>query len=197
MICEAIRFLIDMGAFPDLSGDFLSGNTPLHLAMIKFEDFVQPEMIEALMDTPFPVDLAVRNHSGFTPLSAAIAENISLEGVRLYLGLCKKLQKKFGKAGEESIEEILQEEGESKYPLLYQVAEWEPFLEDFEELSDLLISYGASVAARLDRAEGQDVRGKRLVEVVLENKDGKFSERVMDYYRKKKKEIENFEGNAT
>jgi hypothetical protein len=185
LVCKAIRFLIEMGAYPDLPVDVRTGDSALHIAMKRYEDPITSEMLEALMNTPFPIDLAPRNHEQKTPLFIAIAERVHPDGIRDYLELCKGYNQKFYKMSRVDWT-VLQEESCARTPLLYQVAETAPLLSEFEEVMDLLIEYGADITASMEMIHGEDEIDTTVADAVIENRSGKFTERARNYFLRKR-----------
>lgn len=189
---DIIPFLIGLGALPDMPNGFTDGSTPLHKAMDYFGDPIDLGVIKALLECPYPLDLAVSDHGGDTPLDSCVTgANIPLEAIQLYL---ERDQKQVA----QGINSGLLSVRFHNNPILYRLAERGKY-PHFEELSDLLIKHGASVTMRLNKdgkmpyydKEGKFhvLEGSPMIDAILENREGIFSERVIAYYRKKKTEL--------
>lgn len=194
----AVAFLIERGAMPDLVSDFIerAGATPLHLAFKEYGKEIDIQTLDSLLSGERPMDLFVRDYYGDTPLDLAMNNSrVDAEAIRLYMDCFDRLASQ--DMTTDFCIDLL-----GKMPMLYLLARpLKPFdflyqverspRRDFEAIADILIDRGVSINAKVVEFEGGLIHsfegGRPLVDVIVENKDGKFDERVVEYFKKKQK----------
>lgn len=180
-----VSLLLDMGALPDAPCDFTTGNTSLHESIVKFGDYVDLATIETLLRYPKPIDLGALNHWGDTPLDTAIIQpNVTIEVIQAYL------DRNLFQQMEWSCRNILEINYYQRPPLC--LLAHRGVRTHFEDMSDMLIRNGASVCVPVVKCAGRYLmsdEGRPLYDVIIKNEEGDFSQRVVSYYRRKKREL--------